>query len=62
MHNLYANFAKNLEICKDFSKDLVKERGNMPRKGVVPRFSDLEAMLQFASCGTDVEDDFGFPA
>ena len=22
MHNLYANFVKILEICKDFSKDL----------------------------------------
>ena len=22
MHNLYANFAKILEICKDFSKNL----------------------------------------
>ena len=28
MHNLYANFVKILEICKDFSKDLVNERGN----------------------------------
>ena len=44
MHNLYANFVKILEICKDFSKDLVNERGNLPRRGVVTRFSDLEVI------------------
>ena len=44
MHNLYANFVKILEICKDFSKDFVNERGNLPRRGVVPRFSDLEVI------------------
>ena len=44
MHNLYANFVKILEICKDFSKNLVNELGNIPRPGVVPRFSDLEVI------------------
>jgi len=44
MHNLYANFVKILEICKDFSKSIVNERGNLPRRGVVPRFSDLEVI------------------
>ena len=44
MRNLYANFVKNLDICKNFSKNLVDERGNMPRLGVVPRFSDLEVI------------------
>lgn len=44
MHNLYANFVKFLEICKDFSKNLVNERGNLPRRGVIPRFSDLEVI------------------
>jgi len=44
MHNLYANFVKILEICKDFSKDLVNDQGNLPRRGVVPRFSDLEVI------------------
>ena len=29
MHNLYANIVKILEIFKDFSKDLVNERGNL---------------------------------
>ena len=31
--NLYGNFAKGLEICKDFSKNLVNELGNIPRPG-----------------------------
>ena len=39
-----ANFVKILEICKDFSKNLVNELGNIPRPGVVPRFSDLEVV------------------
>ena len=42
MHNLYTIFAKFLNICKQVSGNLVNESGNMPRKGVVPRFSDLE--------------------
>ena len=44
MHNLNANFVKILEICKDFSIVLVNERGYFPRRGVVPRFSDLEVI------------------
>ena len=44
MRNLYANFGKILDICKEFSKNLVTERGNLPRRGVVPRFSDLEVI------------------
>jgi len=44
MHNLYANFVKIFEICKRLSKDLVNERGNIPRRGVIPRFSDIEVV------------------
>lgn len=44
MRNLYVNFRKILDICKEFSKNLVTERGNLPRRGVVPRFSDLEVI------------------
>lgn len=44
MRNLAAKFAKIFDICKKFSKNLVDERGNMPRRGVVPRFSDLEVI------------------
>jgi len=44
MHNLNAIFAKDLEICKRFSNDLVNETGNITRPGVVPKFSDLEVI------------------
>lgn len=42
MHNLYAIFVKNLEICKENAGNLVDELGNIKRRGVVPKFSDLE--------------------
>ena len=44
MHNLYTKFVKTLEICKQFSENLVNESGNVPRRGPVPRFSDLEVV------------------
>jgi hypothetical protein len=44
MCNLYTKFVKFLEICKEFSKDLVTESGNVRRPGPVPRFSDLEVI------------------
>ena len=44
IHNLYANFVKILEICKKFSYGLVNDLGNIPRRGVVPRFSDLDVI------------------
>ena len=58
MHNLYAIFAKFLDICKAFAKYLVNENGNLPRRGVVPRFSDLEVIslsLTAESLGIDSE-------
>lgn len=42
MHNLYAIFANFLNICKQVAGNLVNESGNVPRRGVVPRFSDIE--------------------
>ena len=42
MHNLYAIFAKFLNICKQVAGNFVNELGNVPRRGVVPKFSDLE--------------------
>ena len=44
MHNLYAILKKILEMYKNFSINLVNELGNIPRPGVVPRFSDLEVV------------------
>ena len=39
MYNLYTKFVKILEICKQFSENLVNESGNVPRRGPVPKFS-----------------------
>lgn len=43
-YKLYAIFAKFLNICKQVAGNFVNESGNVPRKGVVPGFSDLEIM------------------
>ena len=44
MYNLYTKFVKFLEICKQFSKDLVTEQGNVLRPGPVLCFSDLDVI------------------
>lgn len=44
MHNLYTKFVKFLEICKQFSNKFVNEAGNIPRRGPVSKFSDLEVV------------------
>ena len=44
MHNLAVNFGKILNICKHFGKEFTNDQGNIPRCGVVPKFSDLEAV------------------
>ena len=44
MHNFVTMFGKILEICKKFAGNHVNEKGNVPRCGVVPTFSDLEIM------------------
>lgn len=40
MHNLYTKFVRILEICKQFSHNLVNAQGNIVRRGSVPRFSE----------------------
>ena len=58
MHNLYAIFAKYLDICKQIADNLVNARGNLPRCDVVPKFSDLEVVAlstAFESIGIDSE-------
>ena len=42
MHNQYAIFTKLLIICKQVAGNLVNESSNVPKRGVVPRFSDLK--------------------
>ena len=44
MCNLYTKFVKILEICKQFSHNLVNKQGNIPRRGPMPKFSDLEVV------------------
>lgn len=44
MHNLYTKFVRILEICKQFSHNLVNAQGNIVRRGPVPGFSDLEVV------------------
>ena len=44
MRNFIVNFARILGICKKFAGNRVNELGNVPRCGVVPKFSDLEVV------------------
>ena len=44
MYNFCAKFRQILDICKRHSESLVNSLGNIPRVGVVPRFSDLEVI------------------
>lgn len=44
MRNFIANEVRILGICKDFAGNRVNEHGNVPRCGVVPKFSDLEVI------------------
>lgn len=44
MCNLFTKLVKFMEICKQFSYDLVTEKGNIRRSGPIPRFSDLEVV------------------
>ena len=58
MRNLAAKFGIFFDICKKFSKNLLDERGNVPRRGVVPHFSDLEVIalsLSAEQLGVDSE-------
>ena len=53
MYNLYTKFVKILEICKQFSEYLVNESGNVPRRGLVPKFSDLEVVALSLTAETE---------
>ena len=53
MHNLYAIFTKFHDICKQFAENLVNEKGNIPRCGVVPKFSDLEVVALSMTAETE---------
>ena len=53
MYNLYTKFVKILEKCKQFSENLVNESGNVPRRGPVPKFSDLEVVALSLTAETE---------
>ena len=53
MYNLYTKFVKILEICKQFSENLVNDSGNVPRRGPVPKFSDLEVVALSLTAETE---------
>ena len=53
MYNLYTKVVKILEICKQFSENLVNELGNIPRRGPVPKFSDLEVVALSLTAETE---------
>ena len=59
MYNLYTKFVKILEICKQFSENLVNESGNVPRRGPVPKFSDLEVVALSLTAETESIDSDG---
>ena len=44
MYNFCAKFQQILDICKCHCENLVNSLGNVPRRGAVPRFSDLEVI------------------
>lgn len=44
IRNFVTKFGKDLEICMKFAENQVNEKGNVPRCGVVPTFSDLEVV------------------
>ena len=41
MYNLYTKLVKILEVCKQFSVNLVNELSNVSRRGNVYKFSNL---------------------
>ena len=45
MRNFIVNFIRILGSCKEFAGNRVNELGNIPRCGVVPKFTDLEVMV-----------------
>lgn len=49
MHNFIVKFGKILDIYKKFAGNRVNVLGNVPRRGVVPKFSDLEVIALSAT-------------
>ena len=55
-HNFCTKYGKILEICKQYSKNLVNELGNTTKRGVVPKFSCLEPItLSLTAKAIDID-------
>lgn len=58
MHNIKVNFDKIIEVVKDILGEDLTEQNNFKRRGVIPRFSDVEVIslsLTAESLGIDSE-------
>ncbi len=58
MHNIKVNFDKIIEVVKDILSDELTVQDNFKRRGVIPRFSDVEVIslsLTAESLGIDSE-------
>ena len=44
MHNFIVKFVKILDIFTEFAGNRANDLGNVPHRGIVPKFSDLEVM------------------
>ena len=53
MYILYTELVKRLEIYKKFSDNIVNESGNVPCRGLVPKFSDLEVVALSLTAETE---------
>lgn len=53
MYNLYTKFVKILEICKQYSKNIVNKYGDIHRLSTSPKFSDLEVITLYFSVKTE---------
>ena len=52
------NILKILNICKQVAGNLVNESGNVPRRGIVPKFSDFEIVaLNIVSEAAGIDSD-----
>ena len=49
MYNLYTKIVKILEICKQFSENLVRESGNVTRRGLFLSFRFGNCALSLAT-------------
>ena len=56
MYSFCAKSQQILDICKCHSENLVNFLGNVPRRGAVPHFSDLEVIaLSMTDEASDID-------